>query len=182
MFSCRHGRRHTLFKFHTEVNDMYYRKATIEDIDAINELFYELDTGAIDIQPEHFQRGIRSFEYLSEIINDEKSDFLLAVLDSSIIGFSLLFEKETPKINLLVPCKYAYIQDFVVKEDFRNKGVGAALMEQSKQWAVERNMDYIRLSVLPQNNNAQRFYRNQGMYEQMITMECSLQTEKTQYL
>jgi len=153
---------------------MIFRKATINDIDKINELFYELDTDAIVAQPKHFQRGSRSFEYLSGLINDENSDFILAVIDDDIIGFSLIFEKATPNINLLVPCKFAYIQDFVVTESYRNKGIGTALMDQSKQWAKDRNLDYLRLSVLYENKNAQRFYKRHGLYEQMITLECSL--------
>jgi len=153
---------------------MIIRKATIKDIDAINELFYELDTDAINMQPEHFQRGIRSYDYLSGLINDEKSDFLLAVINEEIIGFSLLFEKTTPNLNLLVPCKYAYIQDFIVSKKYRNNGFGTKLMEESKQWAKNRNMDYIRLSVLPENKDAQRFYKRHGFEKQMITMECHI--------
>jgi len=150
------------------------RSATVEDIDAINELFFELDTGAINMQPEHFQRSTRSNDYLLGLIQDGKSDFLLVVLDEKIIGFSLLFEKETANISLLVPCKYAYIQDFVVTEKCRNKGIGSKLMDESKQWAKNRHMDYLRLSVMPDNKNAQRFYIRHGLMEQMITMECTL--------
>ena len=153
---------------------MIFRKATNNDIDKINELFYELDTDAINAQPEHFQRGCRSFEYLSGLINGESSDFILAIADNNIIGFSLLLEKTTPDISLLVSHKIAYIQDFIVTKSYRNKGVGAALMMQSKQWAKDRNADYLRLSVLPENKDAQRFYTRHGLYEQMITMECSL--------
>ena len=61
---------------------MIIRKAVVEDIDAINELFYELDTDAIDMQPEHFKRATRSYEYLSGLIQDSKSDFLLAIIDT----------------------------------------------------------------------------------------------------
>ena len=153
---------------------MIIRKATVDDIDSINKLFYELDTDAINMQPKHFQRGSRSFEYLSGLITDDKSDFLLAVIDENIIGFSLIFEREPPKLNLLVPCKIAYIQDFVVSENYRNKGTGTALMDESKQWARERQMDYIRLSVIPANKDAQRFYTRHGLGEQMITMECPI--------
>ncbi|MDR2570596.1 MAG: GNAT family N-acetyltransferase [Oscillospiraceae bacterium] len=153
---------------------MTIRKAIVEDIDAINKLFYELDTGAIDMQPEHFQRGNRSVEYLSGLINDEKSDFLLVVDNEEVIGFSLIFEREPPTLNLLVPCKVAYIQDFVVTANYRNKGIGTALMKESKQWAKERHMDYLRLSVIPANKDAQRFYTRHGLGEQMITMECPL--------
>ena len=153
---------------------MIIRKANIEDIDEINKLYYELDTDAINMQPEHFQRGSRSFEYLSELINDDKSDFILAVEDEKVIGFSLLSERVVTNISLLIPCKYAYIQDFVVTEKYRNKGFGTVLMEESKKWAKDRHLDYLRLSVLPENKDARRFYKRHGLGEQMITLECAL--------
>ena len=151
---------------------MIIRKATVDDIDEIDKLFYELDTDAIKMQPEHFQRGSRSFDYLSGLITDDKSDFLLAVTGGKIVGFSLLFEKAAPNLSLLVPCKFAYIQDFGVTETYRNKGIGAKLMEESKNWAKQRKLDYLRLSVLPNNKDAQRFYCRHGLEMQMLTMEC----------
>lgn len=154
---------------------MIIRKATIADIRAINDLFWELDTDAIREQPEHFQRGERTIEYLSGIIENATSDFLLAVIDKEIVGFSLLFEKETKGLSLLVPCKYAYLQDFIVTEKHRKKGIASKLMDESKEWAKVRGMKYLRLSVLPENKNAQRFYRSHGLTEQMITMECPLE-------
>ena len=153
---------------------MTIRKAAVEDIGAINALFYELDTDAIAMQPEHFQRGSRSLEYLSGLIDDEKSDFLLAVENGVIVGFSLLFERATANLNLLVPCKYAYIQDFVVTEKWRNKGIGTQLMAASKKWAANRQLDYLRLSVIPGNRDARRFYARHGLVEQMVTLECPI--------
>jgi len=157
---------------------MIIRKAIAEDIDSINKLFYELDTDAINMQPEHFQRGSRPLEYLYDLREDQKSDFLFAVNDNGIIGFSLLFNKEAANISLLVPCKYTYIQDFIITEEYRSKGIGTVLMEESKQLARKHNLDYLRLSVIPTNKDAQRFYSRQGLVEQMITLEFSLQEEE----
>lgn len=47
-------------------------------------------------------------------------------------------------------------------------------MEGSKLWAAQHQSDYLWLSVLPDNKDAQRFYSGFGLNEQMITMECSL--------
>lgn len=156
---------------------MEVRCATVSDISRIIELFWELDTDAIETQPEHFQRGERAIEYLSNLINDNKSDFLLAIYDNKIIGFSLLFEKEIKGLSLLVPCKYTYIQDFVIANDFRNHGFGTGLLAASKQWAKAHDSEYLRLSVIPKNLSGIRFYKRNGLLEQMITMECPLYTE-----
>jgi hypothetical protein len=69
---------------------MYVRKAIANDIPEINQLFWELDTDAIKHRPEHFQRIERTNDYLMEIINSQGSDFLLAVLDNKIAGFSFI--------------------------------------------------------------------------------------------
>lgn len=153
---------------------MEVRCATESDINRIIELFWELDTDAIETQPEHFQRGERTKEYLSNLIMDNKSDFLLAIYDSKIIGFSLLFEKEVKGLSLLVPCKYTYIQDFIIANDFRNHGYGTELFKASKQWAKVHGSEYLRLSVIPKNLNGMRFYKKNGLLEQMITMECPI--------
>lgn len=153
---------------------MEIRCAAITDIDRIKELFWELDSDAIKAQPEHFQRGERTVEYLSDLINDVKSDFLLAIMDSNVIGFSLLFEKEVKGMSLLTPCKYTYIQDFIITKIYRNKGYGTKLLEASKQWAEDHDSEYLRLSVIPNNSDAILFYEHNGMAEQMITMECPL--------
>lgn len=153
---------------------MIIRKANQADIVNINKLFFELDTDGVQYQPEHFQLGYRSDEYLLEIINNPKSDFVVSVIDEKVVGFSLLYEKETKGLSLLIPCKYAYLQDFVVNSEFRNRGIGTQLLEASKQWAKERGMEYLRLSVFPKNESGIRFYKRHGLLEQMLTMECTL--------
>lgn len=153
---------------------MQIRKAGPLDIKAIRALFWDLDSGAIAWQPEHFQQGERDCAYMTGLIEDEMSDFLLAVAGDQVLGFSLLLQKKTADLSLLVPCSFAYIQDFVVREGYRGQGIGSALMDASKAWAKERGLSYLRLSVLPQNEGAQRFYARHGLHVQMISMEYPL--------
>jgi len=150
---------------------MTIRTATGEDLAAIRALFWQLDTHAIESQPWHYCRGERADEYLLGLIEDENADFLLAERNGEIVGFSQLSFKWTRDIPVLVPCKFAYIQDFVVREDLRGQGIGAALMEASKDWARARGAGYLRLGVLAGNLGAQRFYARHGLAPQAITME-----------
>lgn len=153
---------------------MIIRSAVTDDLEQIKELFRELDACSVQQQPEHFQPGERSDEYLQELISNNDSDFLVCITDDRIIGFSLLFLKETKPISLLVPCIYAYIQDFVITESKRRQGYGTALIKASQYWAKNHGAQYIRLSVIPNNEAGILFYQKNGLYPQMITMERPL--------
>ena len=153
---------------------MTIKIATKLYIEDINKLFFLLDKDCLNYQPEHNKIEERTKEYLIEIINNPMSDLLLFIIDNKVIGFSLLYQKETKGLRLLILCKYAYLQDFVVKEDCRNHDYGTQLFEASKQWAKDNDMDYLRLSVFPSNDSGIRFYKRHGLIEQMLTMECPL--------
>ncbi|MCL2300805.1 MAG: GNAT family N-acetyltransferase [Firmicutes bacterium] len=144
------------------------------DLAAIRALYWQLDTHAVQSQPQHFRRGERSDEFLLGLIEGENSDFLLAELDGEIAGFSQVSLKWTSDIPVLVPCKFGYLNDFVVREDLRGQKIGTALMAASKAWARARGGEYLRLSVLPDNLGAQRFYARHGLLPQMLTMEAAL--------
>lgn len=141
---------------------------------ALQRLFWELDADAAACQPEHFVQAPRPEAYLLEIIVGERSDFIVADLDGCLVGFALLMEREMGGISCLLPCRYAYLQDFVVAAAWRNQGYGTALFQAAQAWARARGLAYLRLSVFPQNEGAIRFYARQGLHANMITMECPL--------
>ena len=153
---------------------MIIRTATEADLEQIRQLFLELDTCSIKQQPEHFQRGERSDTYLTSLMENDDSDFLIGIKDNTIVGFSLVFFRETKPISLLVPCAYGFVQDFVIAEKYRRQGYGTQLLEASRRWAKDRGAQYLRLSVIPNNEAGIRFYRKNGLYPQMITMECPI--------
>lgn len=153
---------------------MQFRTAVPADTEFLQKLFWELDSCSIAQQPEHFQRGERANAYLLSLIEDDTSDFIVCIEENEIIGFSLLFLKETKPLSLLVPCKFAYIQDFVITESRRRQGYGTLLMVESRKWAREHGADYLRLSVIPNNEAGIRFYLKNNFAPQMITMESPL--------
>jgi ribosomal protein S18 acetylase RimI-like enzyme len=153
---------------------MLIREASIEDIKDIKNLYWELDSDAIMYQPSLFTRAERPDDFLSEIITNEKSDILVIEVDGSVIGFSLVQEKETPKISCLIEKKFVYVLDFVITENSRKNGFGSLLLEASKEWGKKRGVDFLRLSVFEGNLKGQDFYRKNGLIATMRTMECEL--------
>lgn len=153
---------------------MLIREANIEDISEIKNLYWELDKDAVFYQPSQFIQAERPDDFLINTINSEKSDILIIENEGRIIGFSLLQEKETPKISCLREKKFVYILDFMISENYRNNGYGSLLLESSKEWGKKRGLDFLRLSVFEDNQKGIDFYKRNELIATMKTMECEL--------
>lgn len=48
----------------------------------------------------------------------------------------------------LVPHRFAYLMDLIVRPEQRNQGVATALLDAVKQWGAANKLDYVELQVL----------------------------------
>ncbi len=151
---------------------MIIRKANDRDLEQLRSLYRELDEDAVRFQPEHFIMSNRTDEYLLNLIHGVNTDILVAEQGNDMIGFSLLFLQNSKNISCLKPQSNLYIGDLVVTKKSRSQGVGAKLMEASKEYGKEHGTEFIRTQVFPQNEDAIRFYERNGFTEMMKTIEC----------
>ena len=87
--------------------------------------------------------------------NDNPNYYLLvAVYKDEIIGMSFYWIRYSTWKG-----KVLFLEDFVVKEAFRRKGVGAKLFEQTIKIAKDENMDGMFWQVLDWNMPAINFYK-----------------------
>ncbi len=86
-------------------------------------------------------------------INNPKKTVFLAYVGEQVAGQIILRKYWN---------NYAHVQDIVVDINFRRLGVGRALIDQAKKWALEKQLPGIMLET--QNNNvpACRFYEANG--------------------
>lgn len=99
---------------------------------------------------------------------------LVARLDGEIVGFSsvlLAMPRTDPDDPVPV---HALVQDLVVRERCRNRGVGARLIATAEDMAREAGRTEIRVWVVAQNHGARRFYDRGGYQEQLIHLGKSL--------
>jgi len=80
--------------------------------------------------------------------------FLVAIYKDEIIGMSFYWIRYSTWKG-----KVLFLEDFVVKEAFRRKGVGAKLFEQTIKIAKDENMDGMFWQVLDWNMPAINFYK-----------------------
>ncbi len=151
---------------------MLIRMADIHDIKQLRVLYEELEQDCVKYQPEHFVIGYRDDAFFASIFANEKQDFIVAEEGDKIVGFSHVLILEQKAVTCLKPQSLVYIQDLDVARKERNKGIGALLMDASKNYGRERGVDFIRTQVFPQNTDGMRFYERNGFCEMMKTIEC----------
>ena len=150
------------------------RKAICNDIPAISELYREQFREMAKLIPDFIKEGDQSVEFIEKTILNEDSDIIVCENDGIVVGFILLQAKERPCFDFMLPGKYCYIMDIIVTEAHRNKGFGTALMNSAKDWAKEKNCNFMNLDVLTKNTNAISLYEKLGFIQKAQEMYCKL--------
>ena len=152
--------------------DIYIRKATADDIDALRGLYLALEEDGVRYQPEHFVIGERTDEFFQNIFDSDTQDILVADIDGLAVGFVHVMILQQKKVSCLKPQTVVYMQDLCVREDMRNNKIGAKLVRAAKDYGKEHKTDFIRTQVFPGNVDGMRFYERNGFCEMMKTIEC----------
>lgn len=127
---------------------MEIRKIVLEDLTRVFDLLNEL-----------YQNKLK-YDKFKEIyklkLNDVNSYYIVAVIDNKIVGVL------TSEINIQLhrERKQCFIEDLIVDKEYRNKGIGKALLQNVVEYAKENDCEVIELTSYIKNENAHRFYEN----------------------
>jgi GNAT superfamily N-acetyltransferase len=130
--------------------DIKIRKGVKSDLPAVLDLIKELAD---------FERALNEVTVsLEDLEHDGFGNhpyywFIVAEKEGEIIGLSFYFIRYSTWKG-----RFLFLEDFVVKESFRNKGVGALLFEETIRIAKELDVKGMTWQVLDWNKNAIRFY------------------------
>lgn len=130
--------------------DVKIRKGVKSDLPAVLDLIKELAD---------FERALNEVTVsLEDLEHDGFGNhpyywFIVAEKEGEIIGLSFYFIRYSTWKG-----RFLFLEDFVVKESFRNKGVGALLFEETIRIAKELDVKGMTWQVLDWNKNAIRFY------------------------
>jgi len=94
-----------------------------------------------------------------ELLIDNSNSYIFIVKDSKKLIAMITLQT---LISTVTGTKVALLEDFVVDENYKNKGVGTLLMNYLKEFA--KNNDYKRVQLVCDESNtpAKRFYNNKG--------------------
>jgi ribosomal protein S18 acetylase RimI-like enzyme len=141
------------------------REATERDYEALCTLIEEVDKMHRDALPRRFKASegpARSRNYIVSAILTRDVGLFVAEIEGQPLGFVHVTVRDTPEIPILVPRRYAVVDNLAVKSTHRRRGVGRALMKKAEAWAKAQGATSIELTVYNFNEAGQDFYRELG--------------------
>lgn len=162
------------------MSDVAVRKATCDDIDAIQRLYRQLDRHHVELLSDVFQLvdgDARAADMLAKFITDEDADYLVAERDEEIVGCLNVQKRSHPPFPMFRPHQFAMIEDAVVDKSHRGQGIGTALFDAAIGWASEKGLTFVQTSVWTANVNARSFYVDRGFRPMTEKLEFNLAGE-----
>lgn len=143
---------------------VHFRQAQVADLDSLVGLLKVLFSIEEDF---HFD-AIRQRRGLEMMLDNAGAVVLVAEAESRVIGMcsgQLMVSTAEGGFSLLV-------EDVVVDEGWRGRGVGSGLLKALEEWAGERKIARFQLLADRSNEAGLRFYRNQTWQDTKLICLC----------
>jgi GNAT superfamily N-acetyltransferase len=138
------------------------RKAQPEDFEALLPMATALASSFV-VDPDLFRDSFR------KCVSDDSSRVLLAVFDSSPVGYLLEFDH----VAFFANGRVAVVEEIYVVPEHRHEGIGKALMREFETWAVSRDSAQIVVCT----RRAAEFYSALGYQETATCFRYVLRTQ-----
>ena len=142
------------------------RKAALEDIDALLEIYLSSARFHVALDPENYRvpDAAAAAARLRRIIEDDgqSSGYLAAAVDGRVVGSVSIALLQPPSDGSMVAAVPTAEVGIGVLDDARDAGVGTILMAAAEQWAAERGIAWSSSTCRRRNTDAQRFYERLG--------------------
>ncbi|MGL4882573.1 MAG: GNAT family N-acetyltransferase [Waterburya sp.] len=154
--------------------DIIVRSAQLDDLQALMNLWrgfmeFHLQYESSFVLNETSERDYQI--HLEKILFDPDWKVVVAEI-SEVIGFGSVTIQESSTV--FGGRRYGFIDDVVVSENIRGKGVGQKLSENLIQWCKEKQVDEIQLRIAVSNSVADQFWKKLGFSDFMLTLKKSI--------
>ena len=153
---------------------MNIRRATISDMDGINDLLCQVLMVHHNGRPDLFKAGAKKYtdEELAKIIADDAKPIFVATDErEDVIGYAFCVHQQYVDNNILTDVKTLYIDDLCVDESRRGMHIGRKLYDHVAAYARRCGCYNVTLNVWSLNSGALKFYEKCGLVPQKIGLE-----------
>ena len=148
------------------------RAATAADLSALCELSLQSNEYHTANAPYFFQIPPEKWvleRYSAGAVNSDTT-FLVAELNGKVVGFVRAELRPPPTLPILAPVSMFLIEEVVVDQNYRRKGIARALMAEVENAARAKGITHIHLNVWGFNGSAKALYENLGYTVQRSAM------------
>lgn len=136
------------------------RMATVEDIPALMELWDELrQVGGRGERANNPVSTIDVRERLTAVLSNSSYRIVIASLADAPAGMAVL---QTTRPDPFADAKILNVAHLVVSRSAQHKGVGHALLKAAADFATEKRLDQVSVSIYPSLREASRFFARLG--------------------
>ena len=144
-----------------------------DDRDAVNDLALQAHALHVAWRPD-------LYEMVDELYTEERMQsaivsrsLYVAKIDGMVIGYVSAGIRNVDYPGA-VRRKILFIDEFIVHELCRGRGIGTSMMADLRALAKAFRCTDIQLNVYPQNDDAVGFYQKCGLMIQNLTMQCKI--------
>jgi GNAT superfamily N-acetyltransferase len=162
------------------MGNLIIREAKPSEIDNIQRLYRQLDRHHAGLLPDVFQPlegDARSDAFIRTRIHGDDADYLLAELDGAVVGFVDVQRAAYPDYPMYRPREFGLIDNLIVDEHHRGKGIGKKLFEAAIDWARDRGLRSVQTSVWDANTRARDFYFQRGFAPTTLRLELAIEED-----
>ena len=116
-------------------------------------------------------------EYVPQMLercNSTSGKIFIAEVEGAIAGYVSIMTQVSSGELADGNIEYALINDILVREKYRGAGIGRGLLTAAEEYAIDHNVQWLRISVLAANRLAKELYSSMGFSELFIEMEKGL--------
>ncbi len=154
---------------------MNIRNAQIDDVNRVSELMLQVAKIHSSARRDIFKE--KNIEEIKNEVNNRmnnKENILIAEENNSIFGVIIYKIKEVREHKNLKDRTVLWIDELVVDENIRGKGIGKSLFLEVNKIAKENNCNAVELNCWNFNRQAIKFYEKCGMNTQRLIMEVKI--------
>lgn len=146
------------------MNKLTVREGELKDRTSLDELFREELEYHKNLLPDIFKipEILVSEKWLESILDNDNIFLVVSEYNEKIVGTILYKIEKNPEDPILKERKYGYIEEMIVKESFRGKGIGKKLLDYATEDFKSKDLKEIEINVWENNEIGLRFYEEQG--------------------
>lgn len=142
--------------------DVTIREGTLGDREGIERCLAEVDALHYTARPDVWRRPPSEDDRVPWMLSGPEHTVFVATDGDEVVGMVHLVEVAAPVHVVMVPRRFVQLTVMVVREPWRRRGIGGALLARAEDWVRARGVGSIELNVAAFNESATTAWERLG--------------------